>query len=1252
MILDKELSGIFGLLCRSNSWAALLFLKGHERLSFCIFQRKKQEWFGGAVFFFYFCAPIEKIVKIHIRFLLVLVLAFSSGLLRAEGVYSLLINEIMPANVDRFVDPSWNYGGWIEIYNPGDTYVQLRNCWLSDDPGNLKKVHITQSTMIRSGGFVNLWFEHHDKYKPSQIDMKLDQDGGTIYLSDSKGELILQQDYPPAIPRASYARKTDGADEWGWTDTPTPAATNGEVQFCQERLPAPELTKESQLFSSSLITAVSNIPEGATLRYTTNGSTPTLRNGETSLNGIFVVRETTVYRFAFFKEGYLSSQVVTRSYIKRDKNFTLPIMSIVSDPVNLYNEKMGVFVRGVNGRPGLGQSTACNWNMDWDRPVNFELLDAEGKSLVNQEAGLARCGGWSRSSTPYSFKINATKLYEGQNTLDYQFFDSKPYQRTKSLQIRNGGNDNSCRVRDPFLQELIRTSGVDLDCQAYTPVCHYINGVYKGVINLREPNNNKFVYANYGLDKEEIDLFEIDADSGYCQLNGTREAFEKWYKLSKTASNASSYEQIHELVDIDEFCNYMAAEMYLSNWDWPQNNVKAWRPIMERGRFRFIVYDIDGAFGNTSPFSTFADKRIYSFNQLYGENVDHYTKEIELVTIFQNMLNNADFRKQFIDAFCLMAGSVFEPTRCQQLITKWANRVADMQVLNDNGYGKNESPWATANSMISSLNGRANILYSALKSYSPMKLSGVAAQQIVLGSNLDKAKLEVNGQAVPTGKFDGQLFPPVRLKAEAPAGFEFQGWQLLTGSMMGVDKPVFPLGSKWRYSDRGNLDGTQWKETTYDDSGWKEGNAPLGYASSNSRYNTVISYGGNSTNKYITYYFRKVLHLDETPGENDIYLLNYMLDDGMVVYVNGKEAGRFNMPIGTINFNTVSSSYAGDEPFAGSITLDTKLLKKGDNVIAVEVHNNSNTSSDIYWDASVGVIVPGDETEVEFVSVEPEIEMPASSSRIGLKAYFKKKENEVSSRQKPPVVINEVSAGNSVNVNEYFKKNDWIELYNTTGEDIDLEGMYLSDSRKDNHKAVISSNGTAASTVIPAYGYKIVWCDGLETRSQLHVDFKLSNEDGKRVVLTAQDDAWADTLIYCAHDGGESVGRYPDGADQLYLMTRPSIDASNRMNSYTTPWEAPEDADAIPNVLEKDRNGGLSIACVGDELLLKSEETPQAVLCVYSVSGQIVLTDREEFDASGHKRVSLKNLPAGVYVARLSDTDGNRCATKFTRKEK
>jgi hypothetical protein len=90
------------------------------------------------------------------------------------------------------------------------------------------------------------------------------------------------------------------------------------------------------------------------------------------------------------------------------------------------------------------------------------------------------------------------------------------------------------------------------------------------------------------------------------------------------------------------------------------------------------------------------------------------------------------------------------------------------------------------------------------------------------------------------------------------------------------------------------------------------------------------------------------------------------------------------------------------------------------------------------------------------------------------------------------VVINEVSAGNSVFVNEYYKKNDWVELYNLTSEDIDLEGMYLSDDNKDPMKYRITDGGTETSTIIPANGYKVIWCDKLETISQLHASFKLA----------------------------------------------------------------------------------------------------------------------------------------------------------------
>ena len=71
---------------------------------------------------------------------------------RAQTVAALKINEVMSANIDQFMDPSWNYGGWIEIYNPATKELNLNGLWLSDDPDNLQKIHITYDTPIPSRG--------------------------------------------------------------------------------------------------------------------------------------------------------------------------------------------------------------------------------------------------------------------------------------------------------------------------------------------------------------------------------------------------------------------------------------------------------------------------------------------------------------------------------------------------------------------------------------------------------------------------------------------------------------------------------------------------------------------------------------------------------------------------------------------------------------------------------------------------------------------------------------------------------------------------------------------------------------------------------------------------------------------------------------------------------------------------------------------------------------------------------------------
>nr|MCR4921686.1 CotH kinase family protein [Bacteroidaceae bacterium] len=1061
----------------------------------------------------------------------------------------------MVSNLDQFVDPSWNYGAWAEIYNATESDLQLRGYWISIDQSKLKMVRITQSTIVPKGGYKTLWFEHHDKYCLSQLDLKLDPEGGELYLSNSSGVIVASVAYPPIPPRSSYAQTSDGKNEWMLSSTPTPGKQNVGMTFCTERLSAPVITKESQIFSNSMVFSV-GIPTGCILRYTTDGSTPTLKNGSTSTNGYFNLNSTKVYRFALFREGYLSSPVVTRTFILKDKNFSLPIISVVTAPQNLYSDTLGIFVKGTKGRAGRGQSSRCNWNMEWDRPCNFEFLDAEGHSLVNQEAEMKRCGGWSRAYTPYSFKIHAVKNYEDKKTLDYPFFDAKPYLKHKVLQIRNGGNDYSCRVKDAFLQQVVATSGLDIDYQEYTPVVHYINGVYKGVINMREPSNKQHVYANYGLDEDEIDLFEMDPDSGYVQMCGNKDAWKTLYSYSRLAVIDSYYQKVCEMIDVDEFCNYLAVELYLGSTDWPQNNLKAFRPIADGGRFRFILYDLDHSFNTTSPFSTFAGKKTYTFNTLYGEAVSNYTKEIEVVTIFLNLLNNPTFRKKFIDTFCLVAGSVFEPTRCEEIMKQLATRVYDMQMLPDNGYGANVSPWGTTNTLISSLASRQATLIQALQSYAGMRLSSITGQQVSLSSNLSTAKLQVNDIVVPTGKFSGTLFPPVTLKASAPQGYRFLGWYRSDEAGTDTQKLLVEKGSTWAYYDRGALGGTSWTQPEYDDRSWSRGAAPLGYSNVQT-FATKISYGSDSSQKHPAYYFRQTFHIDDMSDEDVRFVLNYSLDDGMVVYVNGTEAARYNMPSGAITGKTFSTTYAGDAPFTGTIDLDRSLFHAGDNLIAVEVHNTSYTSSDIYWDASLMMQLPFQyDEDMEYLSTDPVMVMPTSTAPLRLVACFTR-QTDAEGKPVPgkPVVINEVSAGNSRYVNEYFKKNDWVELYNLSGDDFELEGCYLSDDLQNPLKYCITASGTKADTKIPAHGYKIIWCDKLPTDSQLHADFKLENSEGSLVILTASDLSWSDTLVYCAHDGIQSVGRFPDGGDSLYVMPHPTIAHENMLSSYATRWE-------------------------------------------------------------------------------------------------
>jgi len=160
---------------------------------------------------------------------------------------------------------------------------------------------------------------------------------------------------------------------------------------------------------------------------------------------------------------------------------------------------------------------------------------------------------------------------------------------------------------------------------------------------------------------------------------------------------------------------------------------------------------------------------------------------------------------------------------------------------------------------------------------------------------------------------------------------------------------LVPAGSAWKYLDNGSDQGTAWREPGFSDATWPSGPAQLGYGDGDEA--TVVRFGPDPNHKYVTTYFRHYFSVSDPSGLGGL-LVRLLRDDGAVVYLNGIEVCRSNMPAGPVNYLTLASgaaSGAGEYTFY-DYSIDPAFLETGLNVLAVEVHQSSVTSSDISFD--------------------------------------------------------------------------------------------------------------------------------------------------------------------------------------------------------------------------------------------------------------------------------------------------------------
>ncbi len=695
-------------------------------------------------------------MKRHLQHLFILSILLIHNTIHAAEK-NIVINELMAANVSYIFDHTYNYGGWVELYNTSDKSIDLTGYSITNELGSPRKfVFPEEIGKIAARDFKIIYFDNND-LDPRHANFKLDCDGATLYLFSNDTTLINSVEYGYSYPNLSYARKTDGTGLWATCLTPSPGKSNANSEYSVKRAEKPQVSVSPGIYKRAFVLKIST-PSG-TIRYTTDGSEPNEKSAIWS--GYSGINKTTTLRARTYKNGYIPSEILTCTYIiEKERDYDLPVISIVSDPDNFWNDTIGIYCTGTNGIPGNSVSYNANWNMPWKRPVNVEIFDGKYDQYFSQQCEVSIGGGWSRSYAEKSLELNAEKKYEGKNSFLTRFFIQKPYYRFKSINLRNSGNDFHNSMFSDAMQQCFYAGIVDVDYQAYQPAVHYINGEYFGIINIRERSNHHYVYSNRGYEKENIDLIEQHDNIAF---NGDMLALTSMLKFTRDASISTKYySKVLEYIDIDEYINYVVIETYSGNTDWMGNNVKFYRN-RDNGRFRWILFDTDFGFRNVTydPFSS--NGTMSNTNAYVGQ-------------IFNNLKNVKTFQDKFINHALAIIGGAMRYDRASTIIDSVKTLISNEIPYHRKRWGKSYDIDGHAKNFKNFANNRQLNYISYLGKYfkkgEPIKVS--------ISPNV-KSALYINGVEVPTGKFDGYLYTrdEYKISVETPYGYKFKKWDII-----------------------------------------------------------------------------------------------------------------------------------------------------------------------------------------------------------------------------------------------------------------------------------------------------------------------------------------------------------------------------------------------------------------------------------------------------------------------------------------
>jgi len=559
--------------------------------------------------------------------------------LTAGNVYGLYISEIMTSTNET--DLSSGSYDWVEIYNSSAGTVDLSGVALSDDANHPRKWQFPTGATIGAGEYkiVFLSGENTTEGNTYCADFRLSKDGGyPLLLSTPSGELIDRVHISAQYANISYGRAYSVSGFRYYTD-PTPKAANNTSGYTG-RAEEARFSVEGGLYDAGeTLTVTLTAPEGSIIFYTTDCSDPT--ESSSVYTGPITINSTTILRTMVYANGQLPSLITTQSYFF-GIDHTMRVVSLVSDPVNLFDYYEGIYEKGPGATgqyaeyPYGSNNKGANFWMDWEKSANVELFGLNGETILSQGCGIKLQGQYSRAEDQKAFKLIARSEY-GDNRFRAALFDDRPYTEYQSFILRASGQDtDKTRMRDIVQTSL--AAETDVMYQAAEMCVVYINGQYWGHYNMRERINPISIaqWEGWTSDTDSMDLVK----SNRTVVQGSNDSFEaiaSWVEKNGVKTQ-EDIDYVAQVVDIDNYLDYVAVQIYVGNPD--LLNVRRYRSTEEDGKWRWVLFDTDWGFTtDTNSMRRWLDER--------GAGSEYKTDN----RLFVGLMNNDTIRDKFLHRF-------------------------------------------------------------------------------------------------------------------------------------------------------------------------------------------------------------------------------------------------------------------------------------------------------------------------------------------------------------------------------------------------------------------------------------------------------------------------------------------------------------------------------------------------------------------------------------------------------------------------